>query len=148
MGSMTCVAHTYGHNDTGLGMAYLLMLAQGCLKTCALRQFKKPWAQCHVLMGWLEMQLTRTKHAYTWHRGVMLYVRGRLDHGRNAMAQCYDSNGLIGDTDTRDKPVRLVVHGISKALVSISTKVSLTQTQCHGHLDMAWAQASTWEKAC
>ena len=41
-----------GHNDTGLGAACLLpMLARGRLKTCVISRLKKPWTQCHSLMG-------------------------------------------------------------------------------------------------
>ena len=40
-----------------------------------------------------------------------------------------------------------MVHGMNKTSVSLAINGSQTQALCHGHLDMAWAQASMWGKA-
>ena len=36
---------------------------------------------------------------------------------------------------------------MNKTSVSLAINGSQTQALCHGHLDMAWAQASMWGKA-
>ena len=62
---------------------------------CEVSQLRKPWAQCHGLMG---HQTTADSHhdAYTQHMGAMPCALRGISHERNVMARCYEVGPHIG----------------------------------------------------
>ena len=89
MGSTTCVVCTpwpQRHGAwCGLPPPYV---GTRTPKPCAVNQLRKPWVQCHGLMG---HQTTADLHhdAYAQHRGAMPCAPRGISHGHNVMARCY-----------------------------------------------------------